>query len=173
LKTSATAQTKHWISNFVIRHNLCPFAKFPFDQDEIYYCELEDLSIPEYLEALFEHCKFVNESTEFSTGFVIFNAPTVDFELLLDIQMLALDLLEQSELAGVFQLVPFHPQFRFQDSDTESPMNRVNQSPFPMLHILAEDDVTRAKEEYGVTQEILTNNQETLKRIADDIELDN
>ncbi len=152
---------------------MCPFAQFPFDQDAIYYSELDDQSIPQYLEALFLDCKLITNSRQFSTGFAIFNSSAVNFDLLLDIKMLASDLLEQSELAGVFQLVPFHPQFRFQDSDAENPLNRVNQSPYAMLHILAEDDVTRAKKEYGDTQRILTNNQDTLQRLGDEVEPEN
>ena len=161
-----TANTKSWISDFVIRHNMCPFAKFPFDKDSIYYLELEDQSLPEYLEAIYLSCKLVNESSQFSTGFVIFNSADVDFELILDMKLMMNDLLEKSELAGVFQLVPFHPQFRFEGMEDNSPLHRVNQSPYPMLHILAEDDVSKAKETYGDTQKILTENQETLIKLS-------
>jgi hypothetical protein len=56
------------------------------------------------------------------------------------------DLIVDREWTGILQVAPFHPQFQFAGSHDyhDDVDNRTNQSPFPMLHLLREDDVSRA-----------------------------
>lgn len=51
-------------------------------------------------------------------------------------------------LEGVVQVVSFHPDYRFAGTDPDAAENFTNRSPFPMLHLLREDSVTRAVEEH-------------------------
>jgi hypothetical protein len=54
------------------------------------------------------------------------------------------DLIVDRQWTGILQVAPFHPQFQFAGSHDYDVDNRTNQSPFPMLHLLREDDVSRA-----------------------------
>lgn len=42
------------------------------------------------------------------------------------------------------EVAPFHPLFQFEGSDAESVDNWTNRSPYPIFHILREDEVGRA-----------------------------
>lgn len=160
--------TKAWISKFVIKHHLCPFAKFPFDRDEIYYSIVDQKSMPKCLEIIYKEIFKMHLEPNYSTGFLIFNHNELEFGDLLEIKDLALELLNKSELRDLYQLVAFHPKFRFSGLAKKSPQNRVNQSPYPMLHILSESDVTKATIEYGDIDQILVHNKEKLRRLYKD-----
>jgi hypothetical protein len=51
---------------------------------------------------------------------------------------------------GIFQTIAFHPMFEFEGSGSDGSDNYTNRSPYPMIHILAEADVSRAVDSYGV-----------------------
>ena len=53
-------------------------------------------------------------------------------------------LLEDNDLVGVLQVAPFHPLFQFEGSDVDSPDNWTNRAPYPLFHVLREDEVERA-----------------------------
>ncbi len=71
-----------------------------------------------------------------------------DFEEFLDFADLAQGLLELHEFAGVFQLATFHPDYRFADSESDDAANYTNRSPYPVLHILREQQVTEVLENF-------------------------
>ena len=52
--------------------------------------------------------------------------------------------MENLNLHGIVQLAPFHPQFVFEGSAPDGIDNYTNRSPYPMFHILREDEVSRA-----------------------------
>ena len=58
------------------------------------------------------------------------------------------DLVEVMELDGVLQVASFHPQYQFADSDPDDIENFTNRSPYPTLHLLREDSVSRAVEAF-------------------------
>ncbi|CAN0551372.1 unnamed protein product [Ectocarpus sp. 8 AP-2014] len=39
------------------------------------------------------------------------------------------------------KLATFHPQYRFEGSEEDDPSNYTNRSPYPVLHLLLEDQV--------------------------------
>jgi hypothetical protein len=60
------------------------------------------------------------------------------------VQYIEEDVMENLNLHGIVQLAPFHPQFVFEGSGTDDIDNYTNRSPYPMFHILREDEVSRA-----------------------------
>lgn len=65
------------------------------------------------------------------------------------------DMLENNSLVGIIQVVPFHPEFVFQGSDAGAVDNFTNRSPFPIVHILREDEVSRAVDSIGGDSSII------------------
>lgn len=49
---------------------------------------------------------------------------------------------------GSVQIAAFHPDFTFGDASTSDITNYVNRSPLPMIHLLREEEVTRAVDEW-------------------------
>ena len=68
-----------------------------------------------------------------------------DFDTYLAVVATVEDALSQSGADGVLQVATFHPDYRFASSTGEgSPGDFTNRSPYPVLHLLREDDVSEA-----------------------------
>ena len=67
------------------------------------------------------------------------------FEKYLEVyNMLVEGVLEGHELTDDVQIAPFHPLFQFEGSGPGDVDNYTNRSPFPIFHILREEEVGRA-----------------------------
>ena len=92
------------------------------------------------------------------TSIIIYPERFLDFDLYLDFHAEANNFLELMNCEGVYQLATFHPEFRFADSYDNDPADYTNRSPYPMLHILREDSVTKVLESYPNPDEIPARN---------------
>ena len=70
------------------------------------------------------------------------------------------------ELEGVLQVASFHPQYQFAGTSFEDIGNYTNRSPFPTLHLLREDSVSRAVDAFPDADDIVDRNVETLDRLG-------
>ena len=50
-------------------------------------------------------------------------------------------ILEARRYEGVYQLASFHPNYCFDEADSDDPANYTNRSPYPMLHLLREASI--------------------------------
>ena len=57
-------------------------------------------------------------------------------------------LLVKENYEGIYQLASFHPLYLFAGSNENDAANYTNRSPYPMLHILREDSITKALENF-------------------------
>ena len=85
------------------------------------------------------------------------------------------DFLEQAdalvvelELEGVLQVASFHPQYQFAGTLPDDIENCTNRSPYPTLHLLREDSVSRAVAAYPDADVIVDRNIETLRTLGRD-----
>jgi uncharacterized protein len=148
--------TKEWIQQFVIGLNLCPFAKHPFNADTIRYTVFEGNDLESFLKTIMAELEFLNstESTVCETSLLIHPEMFNDFAEYWDFQDVVDDILEETELDGVFQVATFHPDYQFEGTRKASPENYTNRSPFPMLHFLREDSVTKVVDTYPNVDDI-------------------
>jgi uncharacterized protein len=63
-------------------------------------------------------------------------------------------LLKKSGYEGIYQVASFHPAYLFAGSSMNDAANYTNRSPYPMLHILREESVSRAIDSYPDTHKI-------------------
>ena len=82
------------------------------------------------------------------TTLIIFPNHFADFEDYLDLVDLVEDLSVEQGYEGVYQIASFHPEYCFAGAEEEDPANYTNRSPYPMLHLLREESITRAVEHY-------------------------
>lgn len=158
-------ESKKWIQEFVIHHNLCPFAKVPFDKNRIeYYIMEEDQDIEDILPNVLTELQS-GSRIDISNSFIICLHLQIDFVQFLEHYDRAIRIVENLVLEEEFQLVSFHPQYQYAQTDLTDPVNLTNRSPYPMIHILRVDEVAEAIKAYGDTQKILVQNQETLNRL--------
>jgi hypothetical protein len=168
------AQTKKWVETVVIGLNLCPFAKYVSDKGGIGYAVMPDLSqaAPAQLKAAvlasFENqVQSLDTQSMLDTILLIIPDGLSDFQTYLDLLYAAEDWLEEHGYAGVYQVASFHPDYQFAGEDPADPSNYTNRSPYPMLHILREEQITAALDFYaGDPAEIPERNMALTKKMG-------
>lgn len=162
------SSTKRWLEVAVIGLNLCPFAKAVHVKEQIRYVvsdakDAEALAndLVRELETLAEANPEVIDTTLLIAPYALDDF--LDFNDFLDV---ADGIVEELELDGMLQVAPFHPKFQFEDTEVDDITNYTNRSPFPILHLLREDSVTRAVDAFPDEMHIAENNMETLRKLG-------
>lgn len=140
--------TTTWIKNVVIGCNFCPFAAKALIRKTVRYVVVETTDFKTALTALANEFEFLNENENIETTFIIFSTGFTDFLQYLDLVDKGERLLAKENYEGVYQLASFHPQYLFAGSNGNDAANYTNRSPYPMLHILREDSITKALENF-------------------------
>ena len=161
---SIIARTKNWISDFIIAHNICPFAKDPFELNRIGYHLSSNTEIERMMQ---EFADFAIDNSsrskdELSNAFFIFGEWNPNFDEFLYFYYMCEELINNIEILNIFQLVPFHPAFVYEGEDNEDPVNLTNRSPYPMLHLLRVDEVADAIRSHPDTNKISEKNRNFL-----------
>ena len=143
----AIPATADWIESVVVAHNFCPFAKRELRRDSVRYA-LAEGGAETALAALLEECRHLDADAGTETTLLILPHGFDDFEEYLDLTAMAEDLLAEHGYEGVYQVASFHPDYRFANADADDAANYTNRSPYPMLHLLREDSLSRAIDAY-------------------------
>ena len=146
VKECALNETKRWLLEFVIGHNLCPFARKPFESDQIRFICSDALEDSDLLQALAQEFELLLSDSAIETTLIIVPNALGTFTAYWDFIELAEALIETLGLEGVFQIATFHPQYQFEGTEPGAPENRTNRSPYPLLHILREESLSQAIE---------------------------
>ena len=141
-------QTSKWIKNVVIGCNFCPFAAKALAKKSVRYVVVENTDFKTALTTLAKEFESLNDNLNIETTFIIFSEGFSDFLQYLDLVDKGERLLTKENYDGVYQLASFHPQYLFAGSNENDPANYTNRSPYPMLHILREDSITKALENF-------------------------
>lgn len=142
------AQTAHWIDTVVIGCNFCPFAAKAMLRQSIRYVVVPDATLERSLEIVIEELRYLDRQEDIETTLLIFPGQYADFEDYLDLADLAEDLSVEQGYEGIYQIASFHPEYCFAEADPEDPANYTNRSPYPMLHLLREESVSKALDHY-------------------------
>jgi hypothetical protein len=67
---------------------------------------------------------------------------------------------------GLLQLATFHPDYLFEGEDEEDMSHFTNRSPFPMLHIIREDDIENALASVRYPERIPERNRQHMRRLG-------
>ena len=164
----AIEDTQWWLSRAVVGLNLCPFAKAVMAKGQVRYVVTE-LSEPEQVLILLQ--------TEMQ-ALVDANPETLDTTLLIapyllphfmDFNEFLFDceaVLRGLDLEGVLQLADFHPGYQFAGTQPDDVENLTNQSPYPTLHLLREDSVSRAVQAFPDAALIYDRNTALLREMG-------
>ena len=137
-------QVKHWLNENIIGLNFCPFAKKEFVNNTIAYPVLRNVDLEESLVQLVKQCHYLDENPNVSTALVIFAEDFGFFDDYLDLVAVAEDVLIGQGYEGTYQLASFHPDYYFEGVEETDVSNFTNRSPYPILHVIREDDLARA-----------------------------
>jgi hypothetical protein len=148
-ETIIISRTRQWVEDFVIGLNLCPFARKELVRNRIRFVETEAVSDLELMEVLNAELELITTDENIGTTLVIHPDVLTNFEEYLDFLDAANGLLVEKDLEGEIQIASFHPDYRFAGTDANDASNWTNRSPYPMLHLLREEDVERAVETHS------------------------
>jgi len=161
---------EQWLDDVVIGLNLCPFAAKPRRNNQIRFTVSQALS-PEVLVAdLYDELAMLEKSEplEIETTLLIVPNMLGDFESYNQFLDIADGLLIEHGWEGVFQVASFHPNYCFADTKPDSAENLTNRSPFPILHLLREDSLTKALDKMATPDEVFKQNIRTMNNLSAD-----
>lgn len=167
----AEADTRRWLERAVIGLNLCPFAKAVHIKGQIRYAvhsaANDDVGL---MGALMREAADLAKCAPSERDTTLLIAPNTlaDFLDFNDFTQRAERRLARAGFDGELQLASFHPRFEFAGGAPDDISNATNRSPYPTLHLLREDSVSRAVEAFPEAGAIFERNIETLTSLGAD-----
>ncbi|MGX9936252.1 DUF1415 domain-containing protein [Advenella kashmirensis] len=163
-------RVRHWLEKAVIGLNLCPFAKSVYvkDQVRIAICQAQDRHA--LTAQLYEELQLLASTPAQQIDTTLLVVPCLfeqfsDFNDYLDIAEAVLD---ELELVGEIQLASFHPFYQFADTEPDDVSNYTNRAPYPILHLLREDSLDKAAEQYPDASVIFQRNVAVVRELGVD-----
>ncbi len=141
-------QSKTWVKDFIVAHNICPFARKEFERGSIHYEVFHKNEMAETLSRLIEMCQRLDKDSDTETVLFILPDSFSVFNDFLDLLDLANNLLHKQNYEGIYQLASFHPDYCFEGVGADDASHYTNRSPYPMLHIIRETELEKALEKY-------------------------
>lgn len=137
-------KTKRWINNVVIGLNMCPFAEKTRSQKKLFTTVVRSDDVEEILSVVMYE-SILRSDDEGTTVIVCPELNPDNFVAFYNVVAMAEEMLHDQNLEGVIQIAPFHPLFQFGDSSGEDGIdNLTNRAPYPIFHILREEEVSLA-----------------------------
>jgi uncharacterized protein len=151
-------KTKKWIVDVVIGCNLCPFAASVVKQQAIFYKVETSTDMNICLDSFAHEMERLDNNASIETSFLISPNAFEKFDDYLNLVALAENLLKRNGYEGIYQVASFHPLYLFANSDENDPANYTNRSIYPMLHLLREESIDKALENYKSPESIPARN---------------
>lgn len=159
---------RRWVESIVVGLDLCPFARRVVQGNRIRYVVTDATDSESLRTALAEELRSLAAIPldEVETTLLIHPDALVKFDDYCDFLPVADQLVRSLRLEGVIQIASFHPQFQFADSRPDDVENYTNRSPYPLLHLLREESVTRVAGDAEQMLEIPRRNAELLRQMG-------
>ena len=161
-------KTRRWLANFVIGYNLCPFAKLPFQTNKIRYRVYEGTDLEQLALDLTDEILLLKAIPASEIETTLFIHPNIlnDFYDYNDFLEIADNILLQTGMTGEIQIASFHPDYQFAGTEHADAENFTNRAPFPMLHLIREESVEKARTFYPDIEGIPDRNIEKLRELG-------
>lgn len=143
-KRQLIEHTLKWVDEVVIGFDFCPFAKFVRTPNRIRVTVADVSSDTSTLQALEAEVAKLDENTSIATTLIILPEQYDDFTAYIDLVMVCEQWLTIAGYDGVYQVASFHPEYQFEGVAFSDASHYTNRSPYPMLHIIREDDISQA-----------------------------
>lgn len=154
LKYNVNKHTRKWVETFIVAHNICPFAHKEVEEKTVKYTFSSANNMVDCLEDLIRECVIMDSDHSMTTTLLSFPNAFEEFDDFLDFLDLSQRLLVEQGYEGIYQLAHFHPKYCFEGMESEDPSNYTNRSPYPLLHIIREEDLENALKHYPHPEEI-------------------
>jgi uncharacterized protein len=167
-EAAVIAAMRAWLEVAVIGLNLCPFARAVHVRGGIRWVVSKATTPMALAEDLARELMFLSETDPAHVDTTLLVHPGVfqDFDDFNDFLDIADGLLDSLDLVGAVQIASFHPDYRFEGESPDDVSNATNRAPYPALHLLREDSVTRAVDAVPDPDAIPARNLDTLRRLG-------
>ena len=157
-----------WLEKAVIGLNLCPFAKAVHVKKQIRYQVSSAVTEEQLLRDLLSELQFLvkTQASEVDTTLLIHPQVLNDFLDYNEFLETAEAALVELQLEGVIQVASFHPRYQFAGTAADDITNYTNRSPYPALHLLREESITRAVDSFPDVESIPEKNIETMRALG-------
>jgi len=158
--------TLKWVDDIVIKHNFCPFARYVRTPNQI-----RCINVPgdagSVIQVLFNELRHLEENASTATTLMALTHPAnSDFDEYLDVLAIADNMLHDWGYSGTYQLASFHPDYVFDGSEIDDAENYTNRSPYPLLHLIREADITRYMKKEEDAEKIFSHNIEKAQTLG-------
>lgn len=162
------ADMRFWLERAVIGLNLCPFAKAVVAKDQVRFVLSDAIAPDALLAVLGDELVRLRDTPaqELDTTLIVHPHVLADFLDYNDFLDSADALVAELDLEGVLQVASFHPDYQFAGTAADDVDNFTNRAPWPTLHLLREDSVSRAVAAYPDPDVIIERNVATLRALG-------
>jgi hypothetical protein len=157
------ARTRCWIERAVIEFNLCPFARKPYEGEQVRYVVSEATDPEQLLADLQQELEHLRATDPSALETTVLIHPWVlqdflDYNDFLDV----VDALLAQGYEEEFQVASLHPDYQFAGTHPDDAENYTNRSPYPVLHLLRVEGVARTIASYANPDRIPERNIERM-----------
>jgi hypothetical protein len=158
-------RVRAWLQRFVVGLNLCPFARPVVNSEALRVVVCEATQHQDITAVFMTELDLIQRSSESIVATTLLAIPYAlcDFEEYLDFIEEAESLLEEVGLSGVIQLASFHPEYQFEGEPAASAGHYTNRAPFPLIHFLREEMMTRVLDQFPDPEQIPQRNIQRLE----------
>jgi len=146
--------TKKWINEVIVGCNFCPFAANVIKLNGVHYQVENSETVELCVESFIREVDRLDNEQDIETSFLIFSSSFQRFDDYLEMVTLAEEYLVKNGYEGIYQVASFHPLYQFANSSQNDPANYTNRSLYPMLHLLREESIDRALENFKFPENI-------------------
>lgn len=167
-KQEVRRRVNRWAEKAVVDLDFCPFAASVYHRGVVRTVVAQAEDPPEAVEVALDEASHLlaRSEEEVATTLVVFPASLSEFRTFLDVAETARYALEDAGAAGILQIATFHPDYQFAGTEPDALENYTNRSPFPILHLLREDDVSEAVDNHPDPEGIPQRNIERLREMG-------
>jgi len=162
------ARTRCWIEKAVVALNLCPFARKPYEGEQVRYVVSHAQTPDELFIDLQHELEHLRQSDPQVVETTVLIHPWVlnDFLDYNDFLGVVDELIENGGYGGEFQVASLHPDYQFAGTKSDDAENYTNRSPYPILHLLREELLARAISTYARPDKIPERNIRLMEQLG-------
>ena len=157
---------RKWVNTLVVDRNLCPFARHEMLQERVRFESTNATTEEQLLGALQNELELLNSDPSIETTLLIHPAVLQSFDEYNQFLNYTDTLLVELGLEGIYQIASFHPDYQFAETNPDDVENYTNRSPYPLLHIIREESLERAIEDYPDIEQIPIRNVALMKSLG-------
>lgn len=167
-ESEAERSVRAWLDAFVLGLNLCPFAHTPMKAGRVRLVTTRASTSAGVLRATRAEIRklLATPSRTTQTTLVIVENTLADFRAYLAALEQLDRFIDRAGLRGVVQVASFHPRYQFAGTRASDVTNHTNRAPYPLFHILREDDVEEARRTGADTAAIPERNMKVMRKLG-------